>query len=66
MEELMRACELLNLVAPITNELEHCAFASFYCMLMEEWCKHNKEDIREFVTTVCNAVKEVNDELGSY
>lgn len=66
MEELMIAFEILTDIAPRTNRMNMTAFGSFYCMLLEEWCKEHNENIVEFINNVHITVIEVNADMGRY
>lgn len=66
MEEIMTVYQLLGEIAPITNALVKPAMGSLLCMLMEEWCRANDENIIEFVNDLQEVVGQVQDEFGKY
>ncbi len=64
-----RVLVVFNLLAnltPVTNKLDSVEFGSFYCMLLEEWCKYNDQDIVLFIQTFAEMIKDVNRRDGKY
>lgn len=57
---------LLTVLTPLTNTWESDIFGAFYCMILEEWCRSNSEDIVSYVQHIADAVKEVNETHGTY
>ena len=66
MEEIKTVYELLEKMIPITNQFDMPQIGSLLCMLMEEWCGANDENIIEFVNDLPEVVGQVQDELGKY
>ena len=66
MEDVMKTIELLEKLKPITNEFDLPQIGSLICMLMEEWCKANNENIVEFVNNISDIVGEVQEACGKY
>ena len=66
MKELMRAYNLLLMLDPITNDLDITEFGSFYCMLLEDWCKSHGEDILEVLPNLVDTIYKLNAEEGRY
>lgn len=66
MEEIKTVYELLEKMIPITNQFDMPQIGSLLCMLMEEWCRANDENIIEFVNDLQEVVGQVQDELGKY
>ncbi len=66
MEELMIAYDMLNSIAPAMNKLDKTAFGAVYCMIAEEWCRANDEDVEVLMSNICDTVHLVNEECGKY
>lgn len=66
MEEMFKAYELLMNVTPITNRMALEGFGGFYCMLLEEWCKAQRQDINTVLAQLVMIIHEVNEEEGRY
>ena len=65
-EGLENAFGLLQAVIPITNRFDLMVFGSFYCMLLEEWCLSNSENILDCIELFHQQIKDVNEEMGAY
>lgn len=65
-EKMIDVFNLLTMLTAVTNAWESEIFGAFYCMLLEEWCRSNGEEIVPYITNIANAVKAVNEENGSY
>lgn len=66
MREMFEAYELLMSVTPVTNKMTMECFVGFYCMLLEEWCKEQGQDINIVMPQLAELVQEVNEEEGRY
>ena len=65
-EKMIAVFKLLTMLTPITNTLEFDVFGSFYCMILEEWCRSNGEDIVSYIQHIADTVKEVTEVYGIY
>lgn len=66
MDEMMKTYNLLMNVSEYTNSMREEAFSSFYCMLLEEWCKSNQRDIADLLAKIVVTILEVNEQEGRY
>lgn len=66
MEGIMKALDLLTTITPVLNKLDFTIFGSIYCMILEEWCKANDQDILEYVSMVKDQIIAVNAAEGRY
>lgn len=61
--------QLQDDIMETTDKIKHMDivnFGTYICMLIEEYYKANKLDATEMADTLCNLVKEVNEEEGRY
>ena len=65
-EELVRVYEVLQDTVAITNQFDESAFTSFYCMLLEEWCRTHDEDIVDRIKLYAQMIRQVNETCGKY
>lgn len=65
-EKMIDVFKLLTMLTPITNTWESEIFGAFYCMILEEWCRSNGENIISYIQHIADAVKEVNETCGTY
>lgn len=66
MDEITKVFNLLQTVMPITNSFDFTMFGSFYCMLLEEWCLNNNENIIECIDIIQTQINLINKDLGDY
>lgn len=66
MEEIKTVYQLLKKIMPITNQFDMPQMGSLLCMLMEEWCRANDENIVEFVNELQEVVGQVEEACGKY
>lgn len=66
MEKIKTVYELLEKIKPITNRFDMPQMGSLFCVLMEEWCKANDENIIEFANDLQEVIGEVQNECGKY
>jgi len=65
-EKMVKAFGLLTYLTPITNRWDPATFGSFYCMILEEWCKSNNQDVVAYAQYLADQVEEMHEELGNY
>ena len=63
---MFKVYDFLESVKEKTNEMQWNEFTTLICMLMEEWCKANNDDVVEMSSTIARIVSEVNEEEGKY
>ena len=68
MEEgrMMVVFSILSQLTPVTNKWDSREFGAFYCMLLEEWCKYNDQDIIPFIQFLAETIKDANMLEGKY
>ena len=65
-KKLIDVYKVLTMLTPITNTWNSELFGSFYCMILEEWCRSNGVDIVSYIQNLAYTVKEVNEKNGIY
>ena len=63
---LMAVWEFINKNQDMMNKLDKASFQALICMIMEEWCKANDDDVVKFSEFITEAVRQINAELGKY
>lgn len=66
MNELSNVQDYLNMIIEGTNKYSKVSFLAFYCMLAEEWCKANNENIIMLFRELYSIVVAVNEQEGPY
>lgn len=65
-EEMVKVFGFLTLLTPVTNNWDPAAFGSFCCMIMEEWCRSNNQDVVAYIQYLADQVYEVHEKCGKY
>lgn len=63
---MVKVFNFLTLVTPVTNDWDPVAFGAFCCMIMEEWCRTNNQDVVAYVQYLADQVNKVHEEHGTY
>lgn len=66
MEEAMKHMDFLEESMKYLNTLDSAKFLSMMCVMMEEYCLNNDQDVVEMAQYMARAVKEVNEIAGRY
>lgn len=66
LNELFFMMDYLKEVEEKINPLSKESAGTFICMLAEEYCKANGENMVQFFTNLLDIVNNVNEELGEY
>lgn len=63
---MIEAMSIINEIKEKTNGLSSSMFLAIFCMLFEEYCLANHENMVEFFGQMYGIVKQVNEEEGVY
>lgn len=66
MEEAMKHMDFLEESMKYLNALDSAKFLSMMCVMMEEYCLNNDQDVVEIAQYMARAVKEINEIAGRY
>lgn len=66
MEEAMKHMDFLRESMKYLNTLDSAKFLSMMCVMMEEYCLNNDQDVVEMAQYMARTVKEVNEIAGRY
>jgi len=65
-EMLGRIMEAVGRTTEFMKNLNEDEAGALICMLMEEWCRVQDEDVVEFSQMLADMVRQVNWDLGKY
>ena len=66
MDDIMRSMSILEQLIPMTNQMTLPGVGSLICMIAEEWCKAQQEDVTVLMHNLSDMVDEVNATEGRY
>lgn len=65
-EMLGKIMGLMAKAVELMKDLNEAEAGGMICMLMEEWCRMQDEDVVEFSQMLADMVRQVNWDLGKY